>query len=450
MSSELTNRVVAEITTEKTGLSSEYIAKTFLKFQATGAMAQQLVSKILDTDPRLSFVDGLWEAQTIEGALLVKQRRIICRCEVSNDRQSIGEISLWKLEDELLSHHKTISLADNASFIEVAPLLESEPLLFYSSYEQRLLLRYLLRAGFSLSDDILSLATLFKSNNIPMSGKKEGLVAVASEIMTLTKEPANCKDEGELLGELTLELLSRSSQQGMLTLNQFNMWQSKSELTAPWDKATFTLAYVESAGTTPGVYGFKDAEGKVLYVGKAKNLQRRLQTYFRKSDESPAKIIALRKESVTMMIHPCGSELEALIQEHRLIAQYQPKLNTMVQHKLNDAEASNSTSMLYVLRAKNEDSRMLLWLGKSDKIRLLEIAESDLTESLVVELRAFFNEESSSVVLSDEKIIALRWLKVHQNEVARISVDDFEEDEQLVELLHEIFLSKTVEGAIYR
>ena len=80
----------------------------------------------------------------------------------------------------------------------------------------------------------------------------------------------------------------------------------------------------------PGVYLFRDLQGVVLYVGKAKKLKSRVRSYFRSpKDLSPKnqKMVELI-ESVDSIV--VGTEAEALILEANLIKEYQPRFNILL------------------------------------------------------------------------------------------------------------------------
>ena len=72
-----------------------------------------------------------------------------------------------------------------------------------------------------------------------------------------------------------------------------------------------------------------DGEGGVLYVGKAKNLKRRVASYFRKSG-LPVKTAALVKRILQIDVTVTETETEALILEHNLIKQYRPPFNILM------------------------------------------------------------------------------------------------------------------------
>ncbi len=77
-----------------------------------------------------------------------------------------------------------------------------------------------------------------------------------------------------------------------------------------------------------GVYIFKDVEGGVIYVGKAKSLKKRVRSYFSNCSGLPVKIKALVSNIADLEYIETGSEAEALILEMSLVSEYMPKYNT--------------------------------------------------------------------------------------------------------------------------
>lgn len=83
----------------------------------------------------------------------------------------------------------------------------------------------------------------------------------------------------------------------------------------------------DEAPAAPGVYVFRGAAGRVLYVGKAANLARRLSDYFQASWDLPEKVRTLRARLQSIEWQVVGSELEALLLENRLIRELAPEIN---------------------------------------------------------------------------------------------------------------------------
>lgn len=80
----------------------------------------------------------------------------------------------------------------------------------------------------------------------------------------------------------------------------------------------------------PGVYLMRDVTGRVLYVGKAKNLNNRVHSYFRNSGRQSVKVAALTSHVEDLETIQTDSEIEALILECNLIKKYRPRYNIML------------------------------------------------------------------------------------------------------------------------
>lgn len=87
--------------------------------------------------------------------------------------------------------------------------------------------------------------------------------------------------------------------------------------------------FLQSVGSLPGVYRMLDAEGRVLYVGKARNLRQRLASYFRTQRQAP------KTQRLVVQIHAIEvtvthTEVEALLLESTLIKSLQPRYNILL------------------------------------------------------------------------------------------------------------------------
>ena len=100
--------------------------------------------------------------------------------------------------------------------------------------------------------------------------------------------------------------------------------------------------------TEPGCYLYWDKDDKLLYVGKAKNLRKRVSSYFQKTNQSP-KTALMVKKIVKIETRTVNTEVEALILENNLIKEYKPKFNVLLRDDKN---------FLY-LRITNQDEPKL-------------------------------------------------------------------------------------------
>ena len=78
---------------------------------------------------------------------------------------------------------------------------------------------------------------------------------------------------------------------------------------------------------TPGSYQFKDIDGRVIYVGKAKSLRSRVNSYFQLPENLPIRTQQMIAEAVAIEWIQVQNEVEALILEHNLIQEHNPRFN---------------------------------------------------------------------------------------------------------------------------
>jgi excinuclease ABC subunit C len=110
--------------------------------------------------------------------------------------------------------------------------------------------------------------------------------------------------------------------------------------------------------TEPGVYLYRNVDGEILYVGKAKNLRSRVKNYFSSIDQPPkTRQLLLHIRSIDWII--VNNEVEALLLENKLIKQHTPKYNI----NLKDAK-----TYAYIALTREEYPRILTSRKVSPKL----------------------------------------------------------------------------------
>jgi excinuclease ABC subunit C len=87
---------------------------------------------------------------------------------------------------------------------------------------------------------------------------------------------------------------------------------------------------IRTLPTQPGVYLYKNAEGEVIYVGKANNLRSRVRSYLLEASQANAKTGSLMREAVDLDYILVANEHEALALENNLIKQRKPRFNILL------------------------------------------------------------------------------------------------------------------------
>ena len=86
---------------------------------------------------------------------------------------------------------------------------------------------------------------------------------------------------------------------------------------------------VRNLPNNPGVYFFKDKKDEIIYIGKAKNLKKRVSSYFNKSNSSSKNKVMISKTN-DLEIIVVENEVEALLTESNLIKIHKPRYNVFM------------------------------------------------------------------------------------------------------------------------
>lgn len=108
----------------------------------------------------------------------------------------------------------------------------------------------------------------------------------------------------------------------------------------------------------PGVYQHLDAAGTVIYVGKARNLQRRVSSYFSHYEDKSAKIRMLVRHICDIRVTVVATEVDALLLENNLIKRYQPRYNSLLK---------DDKSYPYLCLTDEEYPRLLFVRGRQQR-----------------------------------------------------------------------------------
>ena len=168
---------------------------------------------------------------------------------------------------------------------------------------------------------------------------RAGLASLAQFFGTAAQPCHRALPDAKATAEILVQLIGLAQERGALTVADLV------DLAAPRVRKVYakrSLAF--GAPTAPGVYLFRDAHDNGLYVGRARDLRARLRSYFRTDRQRPAVESALAAlEQIEWRV--CGSELEAALEELRLLRELRPPAN-----------ARNSRPDRYVYLRRRGDS----------------------------------------------------------------------------------------------
>jgi len=187
-----------------------------------------------------------------------------------------------------------------------------------------------------------------------------------------------------------------------------------------FSKYDFDRDFLRDIPEMPGVYLFFDSGGRILYVGKTGNLKVRVNSYFWDTGESVEKIKGILQELSRIEYRVLGSDLEALLEEHRLIDEHRPNFNKMVNIPKREVSVADT---LLVLPSKMEGYLKLYLL--SERLPLIDYdfdcaGDNERFFSILKRL-----EEAQGSVFDPLKIIALFYLRRYEERLNRVDLDRF-------------------------
>src|SRR5438876_1573065 len=151
--------------------------------------------------------------------------------------------------------------------------------------------------------------------------RRAGLASLAQFFGTDARPCHRALPDAQATAEILLQLLGLAQERGARTVADVV------DLAAPRVRKVYAkrcLAF--GAPSSPGVYLFRDRHDQVLYVGRARDLRARLRSYFRTDRQRPAVESALAAlDRIEWRV--CGSELEAALEELRLLRELRPPAN---------------------------------------------------------------------------------------------------------------------------
>lgn len=190
----------------------------------------------------------------------------------------------------------------------------------------------------------------------------------------------------------------------------------------------FTREQIAALPEEPGVYRFLDREGRLLYVGKSKNLRSRVGSYFRPLDAGSARRTAFLAQMSRLETETTGTELDALLSEAEQIRTRQPVWNVQLGFTGGDESFTASTQDLILLLPRADGALGLFALGGARVARTRIDAACDL-DSLREALRIFFVEGTAAQGLDEvtapERVLVRRWLRWQREGHTVLRLSDF-------------------------
>ena len=164
--------------------------------------------------------------------------------------------------------------------------------------------------------------------------RRPSLDKVALQLGMSPRKIHRAEIDAELAANVALHLAARAGDLGIDSLDRLRAIGRPASLPAGDGKSRgssyLDRSILADIPKRPGVYLMRDQHGKIIYIGKAKNLRDRVGSYFSQPLGYTRKMDGLLESIAKIDVEETGSELAALLLESQLIRRYQPRYNVVM------------------------------------------------------------------------------------------------------------------------
>ena len=226
-----------------------------------------------------------------------------------------------------------------------------------------------------------------------------------------------------------LEQLAENSEQ-LLSLDALLSLGRRPARSLNLTRMLFTAASIRKLPDQPGVYIMKDERGRIVYVGKAKNLRVRLSQYFLYQSEEPVKLQRILHRVRDFEWKRTDTELDALLLEQILIERWKPEINVQMEiHEKSTPHIQDSCRIVIMLSACSNQAVLYLLSPEGSLKRRVCKEGSPPPRRLREELDRMYHPRSDSQTGSHNRTvareIAWRWFQENQKHLHYLDTADF-------------------------
>jgi DNA polymerase-3 subunit epsilon len=179
--------------------------------------------------------------------------------------------------------------------------------------------------------DLPSLCTLRLARRLLPALRRRGLDSVATELGIACADRHRALGDARIAAEILRVFLRQAAERGFRTVADLLRFQRLAVDGRPF-VVNVPRPRLDALPPTAGVYRFLGADGRVLYVGRARRLRERVGGYFHDDADHDARTLALVRRTYDVDVTETGSELAAALLEAQQIRESRPRFNRLRGH----------------------------------------------------------------------------------------------------------------------
>ncbi|UCE07298.1 MAG: nucleotide excision repair endonuclease, partial [bacterium] len=356
-------------------------------------------------------VDSKREIPVLLGIARLKNMKLISQQIFSLDIAAEYSPQLKQRIDNLLADQSPDHIF-NQNAEEIYRNLDKTIVMSYAPSKVMTIINYFFRnqIGLELETETISMVNL--ARKVIRGIKIKSIEDIANSLSISFHSPLDLNNRLNLLAEILFMFLQEFKQLNIKTLTELKEFIERTKVWVDFSNYNFNNDYVKNLPQKPGVYLMKDIQGQIFYVGKAKDLKARVESYFVNRIEMDEKGKTILERIFDLDYEQVGSELEALLLENRYINEFQPDLNTQLKiHPLDISKYKTKQIILFLPGITEHESVLFFVNGIGNMVRATINRRKPNWQALKREVKHFFfdppNKKSSFSI--DQIEILWRW-----------------------------------------
>jgi len=412
------------------GVPAGRILSDVLNIQSPNTRSSESVlAGILGQDPRFEFTQGLWRlsrrskeqtrfdfSQTVILHLLNPDRSGTLRGLRGAVRWTDGRIQEFVIPESM----------DVLGSIRSE--IDGHLLIVWSNWELRLWNGLLRSMGLAeWQGETLYLRNL-AARVLQRSSSKLRPADLASELALSPVDEERLHEVIRYLNECWEILLDRIPNDFCRDLDSIREWMDGPRPDVDFTQFDFGPDFLHQLPASSGVYIMKDCGGTILYVGKSRNLKRRVSSYFNPRALSHPKIARIHKQLHSIEVHRTDNEVEALLMEMRLIQDFRPLINLQTEiHQQKENRHEGRNLLLFAVDAEHNGVKIYFFrdgiFAGRQSASLGRASSKRLQEKIKAQFFAPERRRKQSGKAWEREVVS-RWLASNQRRMNYLDIDE--------------------------
>jgi hypothetical protein len=414
------------------GFSNKEIVEHFFKMEGVDTpVATRLVEPLLGQDRRfLQEPDGTWTAKklaSIEDMPLDHARYVLFAIDdvLAGDSSTHDPFSILQGRSAFILYKGGFS----DDLYPVRKLLEESGRYIFLPYDRSSLnrLKKIQRFISPLDLEIKTLSIKRLVSFFYSDKRYAKWEEIIEDFSIINFESQSVLSKAKTLRYVFEHVLNRARETGVGSAGELIEISNRVLSTINFSKYGFDKGYLREIPEKPGVYLFTNREGQIIYIGKTRNLKTRINSYFRYSGESEQKRELILQNLHDIQYRLLGSDLEALIEEFKLIDKHRPLFNKQIGIQKRKLQTPNR---ILLFPSARKGFMKIYFLSQ-----VLPLVEFDYKPgSRIGEILKKLKESKSSA-FDPLKFIALSYLERYGDRINTVEIDLFSTEDELLNAL---------------